>query len=140
VDFLKEKRIWSLWLPMAIGIVTYCIGDVLLKVGNYELGSTFVSIFQGDFWVAFITNILIIFAFVFILASKLIMGYVYAKNPFGLTQGLFLAFSVIVAFILGYIIFSEMIAFTDVIAIAAISLGIILVYTSKSYKVSSSEK
>ena len=68
------------------------------------------------------------------------MGYVFAKNPFGLTQGLFLALSVIIAFIFGYIIFSEVIVFTDVIAIAAISVGIILVYSSKSYKVSSSEK
>ncbi len=137
--FHKKQRIWSLWIPITFGILTYCIGDVLLKMGNYELGSTLLSIFQSDFWVLFVSNIPIIAAFAFVIASKLIMGYVYAKNPFGLTQGLFLSISVVIAFIFSFSIFNELFTFIDVLGICAISLGIILVYTSKSYNLSREE-
>ena len=132
MDFHKKGRFRSLWLPLIFAIFTYCIGDVLLKKGNIEIGSTLPSLFQITFWSAFISNLPIISAFVCALTSKLIMGYVLSRNPLGLSEGLFLALSVILTFILGIIIFNELVTWVDIVAICTISLGILLIYSNES--------
>ena len=125
---LHTKEKWlQFWFPMTLAILIYSLGDVLLKIGNIEINSTLLSILQGGFWVAFLTNFPIILAFTFALLSKLILGYILSRNPLGLSEGIFLAFTAILTFILGVVIFSESITSIDVVAIIFIALGILIV-------------
>jgi multidrug transporter EmrE-like cation transporter len=126
----QRTKVITFWLPLLIAIVLYSIGDILLKQGNIELATTFQSLLQSDFWAAFIINLSIIIAFSVALASKLVMGYVLAKNPFGLTEGLFLAFSVLLIFIFGVVFFKEQVDVTSFLGIIAIVVGIPLLYSS----------
>jgi multidrug transporter EmrE-like cation transporter len=114
---------------MILAILTYCLGDVLLKIGNIEIESTLPSILKGGFWVAFFTNLPIISAFVFALISKLIMGFILSRNPLGITEGIFLALTAIFSFILGVLIFNENITTTDGVAICFIAIGIFIAYS-----------
>lgn len=124
---IDKEHIFTLWIPLILAITLYCLGDVLLKIGNIEIESTLASLFQMDFWFVFITNFPIIVAFSFAILSKFIMGYVLSKNPFGLSEGLFLAFSVILAFLLGIIIFNEDFTIINSMAIFIISIGIVMI-------------
>ncbi|MFX1517142.1 MAG: hypothetical protein ACFFC6_12640 [Promethearchaeota archaeon] len=128
MNFHKKEKWLPFWFPMSLAILIYSLGDVLLKMGNIEISSTLPSILQGDFWIAFITNFPIILAFVFALLSKLVMGYILSRNPLGPTEGVFLALTAILSFILGIVIFSESITLLDGVAIIFIALGILIVY------------
>ena len=124
----QRKKIADFWFPIIIAIIIYSIGDVLLKIGNIEVGSDFVSIFNANFWISFILNLQIVFAFISALISKLIMGFVLSKNPLGVSEGTFLAISAILTFLFGAIIFNEDIFLLDVFAISLISIGILLIF------------
>ena len=113
---------------MILAILVYCFGDVLLKIGNIEIESSFPSILRSGFWFALLTNLPIVFAFAFALLSKFIMGYILSKNPLGISEGFFLALTAIFTFIFGVVIFNESMTFTDVVAICFIALGIFVVY------------
>jgi len=121
------ERLKNFWIPMVLAIIIYCIGDVLLKMGNIELNSSFSSILQGEFWLSFIQNLPINLAFVSAITSKLLMGVILAKNALGLSEGIFLALTTILTFFLGIIIFEENFTPLNLVAIVLIAGGIVLV-------------
>jgi len=122
----------TFWIPLLIATVVYGIGDVLLKMGNMDIGSTFERLLEGEFWLAFILSGPIIAAFFSSLLAKLIMGIVLSKNPLGISEGFFLSFSVMIVFILGVIFFTESVDYLNIIGIITIVVGIILVYSPET--------
>ncbi|MFW9997535.1 MAG: DMT family transporter [Candidatus Odinarchaeota archaeon] len=130
----RKIKVVDFWLPLMLAIVLYSIGDALLKQGNVEIASTFQSLFQSDFWMALTSNLPIIFAFSCALASKLVMGYVLAKNPLGLSEGIFIALSVVLTFIFGVVFFKEQVDVSDAVGIIAIVGGILFLFSSYENK------
>lgn len=118
----------TFWIPLFIATIVYGIGDVLLKVGNMDIGSTFERLLEGEYWLAFLLSVPIITAFGLSLGAKLIMGVVLSKNPLGISEGFFLAFSVLIVFMLGIFFFGETVDMLNVTGLIAIVIGIILVY------------
>ena len=136
----KIGRWTTFGFPLSLAILFYCIGDVLLKIGNIEIGSDITNIFQGLFWIAFLSNMPIITSFILAIISKLLMGKVLSKNPLGITEGIFLAFTALMTFFLGVFIFQEKISLIDLVAISLIALGILLVYNFDSNSIKSNTK
>jgi len=62
------------------------------------------------------------------------MGVVLSKNPLGISEGFFLAFSVMIVFVLGIILFTESVDYLNIVGIITIVVGIILVYFPVSVK------
>jgi multidrug transporter EmrE-like cation transporter len=129
----KRPRYITLWIPLFSAVIIYSFGDVLLKQGNMDLGSTIESLLQGSFWLALILSFPIIIAFVLTFASKMIMGVVLSKNDLGVSEGLFLALSVGILFILGVIFFSETANPFQFIGLILLMLGILLVSDREDY-------
>ena len=127
IDMAQKHRYLALWLPLFVAILLYIIGDVLLKQGNMDIGSTIESLLQGSFWIALILSIPIVLAFGLTFASKIVMGVVLSKNDLGLSEGLFLALSVAGLFIFGVLVFSEVATIPQIIGIILLIGGIILV-------------
>lgn len=134
MEKMKSYTRATFWFPLAIATVVYGVGDVLLKMGNMDIGSTFERLLEGEFWLAFIQSGPIIVAFGASLFAKLIMGWVLSRNPLGISEGFFLAFSVIIVFVLGIIFFAESVDYLNIIGLIAIVVGIILVYFPVSAK------
>ncbi len=124
----------TFWFPLLIATAIYGAGDVLLKMGNMDVGSTFERLLEGEFWLAFILSAPIIAAFGLSLVAKLIMGVVLSKNPLGISEGFFLAFSVMTVFTLGILLFAESVDYLNTAGLIAIAVGIILVYSPVSVK------
>ncbi|MHA1863739.1 MAG: hypothetical protein ACTSWA_08210 [Candidatus Thorarchaeota archaeon] len=125
---MKEKhRYITLWAPLILAIVFYIIGDVFLKVGNMDIGSTIGSLLQGSFWIALILSIPIVLAFGLTFASKIVMGVVLSKNDLGTSEGLFLAMSIAGLFVFGILFFSEVVSTNQIIGVILLIGGIILV-------------
>ncbi len=124
----KKEYILNFWFPLILAILIYCIGDVLLKIGNAELGFQLSGIFEEEFWVALIASLPIVSSFILAMTSKLIMGLVLSKNPLGITEGIFLALTAVITFFLGILIFGENLMSIDLVAISLIAIGILLVY------------
>lgn len=129
MDKMKPYTRATFWIPLLIATVVYGIGDVLLKMGNMDIGSTFARLLEGEFWLAFVLSVPIIAAFGSSLLAKLIMGVVLSKNPLGISEGFFLAFSVMIVFVLGIILFTESVDYLNIVGIITIVVGIILVYS-----------
>lgn len=124
----------TFWIPLLVATAIYGIGDVLLKMGNMDIGSSFERLLEGEFWLAFILSVPIIAAFGSALLAKLIMGVVLSKNPLGISEGFFLAFSVMIVFVLGIIFFAESVDYLNIVGLITIVVGIILVYSPVSVK------
>ncbi|MFW9850524.1 MAG: hypothetical protein ACFFF4_15440 [Candidatus Thorarchaeota archaeon] len=123
----KKRRYLSLWVPLLLSVVIYSLGDVLLKQGNTDIGSTIHRLLEGSFWVAIILSAPILFAFALTFASKLVMGVVLSKNDLGVSEGLFLALSVGTLFIMGVIFFAESATPFQLAGLMMLIVGIILV-------------
>lgn len=136
----KDGYFWNFWFPLFLAILIYCAGDVLLKRGNIEIKGTLSGLFQGEIWLEFFLNLTIIAAFVLLLISKLIMGYILSKNPLGFSQGLFLGSSAFLLFLLSMIFFNETLTFWKAIAICTITIGIFLLHSSENSTNSSLKK
>ncbi len=132
MDKMKPYTKATFWIPLLIATTIYGIGDVLLKMGNMDIGSTFERLFEGDFWLAFILSVPIIAAFGSSLLAKLTMGIVLSKNPLGISEGFFLAFSVMIVFVLGIFFFGESVDYLNIIGLITIVVGIILIYSPVS--------
>ncbi|MHA1908081.1 MAG: hypothetical protein ACW98Y_12350 [Candidatus Thorarchaeota archaeon] len=128
----KSYQKATFWIPLLIATIVYGIGDVLLKLGNMDIGSTFERILQGEFWIALISSVPIIAAFGASFLAKLIMGVVLSKNPLGISEGFFLAFSVLTVFIMGISFFGETVDILNVIGIILIVIGILFVYSPET--------
>ena len=128
----KSYQRATFWIPLLIATIVYGIGDVLLKLGNMDIGSTFERILQGEFWFALVSSVPIIAAFGASFLAKLIMGVVLSKNPLGISEGFFLAFSVLTVFILGISFFGETVNFLNVIGLILIVIGILFVYSPET--------
>lgn len=131
---MKPNARATFWFPLLIATAIYGVGDVLLKMGNMDIGSTFERLLEGEFWLAFILSAPIIAAFGLSLVAKLIMGVVLSKNPLGISEGFFLAFSVMTVFVLGIFLFAESVDYLNIAGLIAIVVGIILVYSPVSVK------
>ncbi|MFW9964745.1 MAG: hypothetical protein ACFFCX_14350 [Candidatus Sifarchaeia archaeon] len=134
MDKIKPYTKATFWIPLISATIIYGVGDVLLKMGNMDIGSSFQRLLEGEFWLAFILSAPIIAAFGFALLAKLIMGVVLSKNPLGISEGFFLAFSVMIVFVLGIIFFAESVDVLNIIGLITIVVGIILVYAPISVK------
>jgi len=134
MEKMKPYTRATFWFPLLIATAVYGVGDVLLKMGNMDIGSTFERLLEGEFWLAFIQSGPIIAAFGASLLAKLIMGIVLSKNPLGISEGFFLAFSVMIVFVLGIIFFAESVDYLNIVGIITIVVGIILVYFPVSVK------
>ncbi|MFX1482194.1 MAG: hypothetical protein ACFFCP_03290 [Promethearchaeota archaeon] len=135
----NRTRSLTLWIPLALAVVAYAFGDVLLKQGNIDLESTLESLFQGSFWIALLLSAPILAAFVFIMGSKLVMGVVLSKNQLGMSEGLFLALSVGLLTILGVAFFAETATTLQVIGLLLLMVGIVLVTDRKEVTRSSTQ-
>jgi len=131
---MKPNARATFWFPLLIATAIYGVGDVLLKMGNMDIGSTFERLLEGEFWLAFILSAPIIAALGLSLVAKLIMGVVLSKNPLGISEGFFLAFSVMAVFVLGIFLFAESVDYLNIAGLIAIVVGIILVYSPVSVK------
>lgn len=131
---MKPNARATFWFPLLIATAIYGVGDVLLKMGNMDIGSTFERLLEGEFWLAFILSAPIIAALGLSLVAKLIMGVVLSKNPLGISEGFFLAFSVMTVFVLGIFLFAESVDYLNIAGLIAIVVGIILVYSPVSVK------
>jgi len=134
MDRMKPNARATFWFPLLIATAIYGVGDVLLKMGNMDIGSTFERLLEGEFWLAFILSAPIIAALGLSLVAKLIMGVVLSKNPLGISEGFFLAFSVMTVFVLGIFLFAESVDYLNIAGLIAIVVGIILVYSPVSVK------
>ena len=134
MEKMKPYTKATFWIPLLVATVVYGVGDVLLKMGNMDIGSTFERLLEGEFWLAFIQSVPIIAAFGSSLLAKLIMGIVLSKNPLGISEGFFLSFSVMIVFVLGIIFFAESVDYLSIIGLITIVVGIILVYSPVSAK------
>jgi multidrug transporter EmrE-like cation transporter len=134
MEKMKPYTRATFWIPLIIATAVYGIGDVLLKMGNMDIGSTFERLLEGEFWLALIQSGPIIVAFAASLLAKLIMGLVLSRNPLGISEGFFLAFSVIIVFVLGIIFFAESVDYLNIVGLIVIVVGIILVYFPVSAK------
>ena len=123
----QKHRYFILWLPLVIAIILYVFGDALLKQGNMDIGSTIESLLQGSFWIALILSIPIVLALGLTFTSKIVMGVVLSKNDLGISEGLFLAMSVVGLFLFGILFFSEVATIPQIIGIILLIGGTILV-------------
>jgi multidrug transporter EmrE-like cation transporter len=110
----------------------YGIGNVLLKLGNMDIGSKFERFPQGEFWFALVSSVPIIATFEVSFLTKWIMGIVLSKNPLGISEGLLLAFSALTVFILGISFFGETVNFLNVIGLILIVIGLLFVYSPET--------
>ena len=117
----------------------YALSDLLLKIGNTELNSSLSTIFQGNFLLNLFENINIVLAFCIAMFSKLVMGYVLSKNPLNISEGLFLALSVLITFLLGVIFFKENCNIKNIFGLIFIIIGFFFIYYGKNDKRRNSE-
>lgn len=129
-NYNKKGTFWILLIILSTLI--YAVGDVLLKQGNIDLGSTFQRLLEGEFWIALVTSMPIIASIGLALLAKLVMGIVLSKNPLATSEGFFLAFSVIFIFLMGMFFFGESVEPTDVLGLIIIVIGILFVYLPSS--------
>jgi multidrug transporter EmrE-like cation transporter len=129
----KRPRYITLWIPLFLAVIFYSFGDVLLKQGNMDLGSTIESLLQGSFWIALFLSLPVIIAFALTFASKMIMGIVLSKNDLGVSEGLFLALSVGILSILGVIFFNETANRFQILGLILLIVGILLVSDREDY-------
>jgi multidrug transporter EmrE-like cation transporter len=123
--FLLLKKFW---IPLLLSVLFYTLSDVLLKIGNFELQTTLILLLKQEFLINFVSNLAIILALGLTVLAKIFMGIVLAKNPLGLSEGLFLGITALLLFISGITIFHEIITPIRVAGALLVSGGILLVY------------
>jgi multidrug transporter EmrE-like cation transporter len=127
----KNSQLIKFWIPLLVAVLTYAISDLLLKVGNTELDSSLTNLFQGNFLFNLLGNVSFIIALCLAFFSKIVMGYVLTKNPLGISEGFFLAFSILITFSFGIWIFQESTNILNVIGLVLIIVGIFITYYYK---------
>lgn len=117
MNITKNSKFIRFWIPLLVAVLSYALSDLLLKVGNIELGSSLSSFFIIAIFLAFF--------------SKIIMGYVLAKNPLGISEGIFIALAILFAFIFSIWIFQENINVLNFIGLIFLIGGIFLTSFNK---------
>jgi multidrug transporter EmrE-like cation transporter len=110
-----------------IAALLYVVGEVLYKKTGMINEFSFSKLLNLPFLVAFYTSLPIIFVFIILFISRLIMGTILAKYPLGYSSSLFLALITMLSFFIGVIVFSEEINFLRVIGFILLSCGILLI-------------
>lgn len=122
-----RRKLFALWIPLIIAVFAYALGDVLLKQGNMDLGSTLEGLLQGSFWFAFFMSLPIVLAFSLTISSKLLMGKVLSKNDLGTSEGIFLALSILLLFLFGIFFFTERANIQQLVGLFFVMGGILMV-------------
>lgn len=117
MNITKNSKFIRFWIPLLVAVLSYALSDLLLKVGNIELGAPLSSYFIIAIFLSFF--------------SKIIMGYVLAKNPLGISEGIFIALAILFAFIFGKWIFQENINVLNFIGLIFLIGGIFLIFLNK---------
>ncbi len=128
LNITKNSKFIKFLLPLLVAVLSFALSDLLLKVGNieFELGSFLSSFFIIAIFLAFF--------------SKIIMGYVLAKNPLGISEGIFIALAVLLAFIFGIWIFQENFNALKLIGLIFLIGGILLTFFKKGNNYKNEDK